>query len=193
MTSALVRFAPLTLVMLGSVPAIGGSQAPAASWLGEAKPASWNKPGTSIPAAPKLEEAVDPRCKAMVRPPQSDEDERVRDRGWELIGAFQGGWQIVVVRGTAGYDGMCRPRQYQDFVFVRGAFAGTLSPRAMDSRTDGAIRRVFLQGPGRVIAEYDRYSAKDPLCCPSGTTTVTFDIMPDGPFVSPVSASTSER
>lgn len=34
---------------------------------------------------------------------------------------------------------MCRPRQSQDFLFVRGMFAGTLSPQPMDSRTDGVL------------------------------------------------------
>ena len=72
----------------------------------------------------------DPRCQERARPPQVDEDKRVREQGWDLVGPYQGGWEIVVIRGTAGYDGMCRPRQYQDFVFVRGAFVGTLSPHA---------------------------------------------------------------
>jgi hypothetical protein len=52
-------------------------------------------------------------------------------------------------RGTAGYDGMCRPRQYQDFVFVGSVFAGTLSPQPMDSRTDGALGRVFHRSAER--------------------------------------------
>jgi hypothetical protein len=102
-------------------------------------------------------------------------------------------WQILVIRGTVGYDGMCRPLQYQDFVFVRGAFAGTLSPHAMDSRTDGALSRVFLQSESRLTAEYQRYAAADPLCCPSRTTTVVFDITRDAPVVRPVSASTSKQ
>ena len=100
---------------------------------------------------------------------------------------------MLVIRGTAGYDGMCRPRQFQDFVFLRGAFAGTLSPRAMDSRSDGALRRVSLQGPSRLMAEYDRYAATDPLCCPSRTTIVVFDVPSDGQALRPVSVSTTGR
>jgi hypothetical protein len=139
-----------------------------------------------------MEGMADPRCRAQARPPQLEEDVRVRDRGWDLIGAYQGGWQILVVRGTAGYDGMCRPRQYQDFVFVRGVFAGTLSPHAMDSRTDGALGRVFVQGSSRLTGEYARYAATDPLCCPSRTTAVVFEIAATGaPAVRPVSTSTS--
>lgn len=102
------------------------------------------------------------------------------------------GWQTVVIRGTAGYDGMCRPVQYQAFVFVRGVFVGTLSPEPMDSRTDGALTRVALRNSELLSAEYVRYAAEDPLCCPSRTTTVAFEIG-DGPVVRPASASTSSE
>ena len=115
---------------------------------------------------------------------------RLRDRGWDLVGAYQGGWQTVVIRGTASYDGMCRPRQFQDFVFVRGVFAGTLSPQPMDSRTDGALGRVWLQNNGRLTAEYQRYAASDALCCPSRATTVVFDFANDDrPVVRPLSST----
>jgi len=164
-----------------------------ASWLDEPQPASWNTPSPVIPAAPPVEGVVDPRCRVLARPPQTEEDKRLRDRGWGLVGAFHGGWDILIIHGTAGYDGMCRPRQFQGFVFVRGTFAGTLSPRAMDSRTDGALARVSLESGRRLIAEYNRYAATDPLCCPSGTTSIVFDIASDGPAVRPVSTSTSRR
>lgn len=72
---------------------------------------------------------------------------------------------------------------------MRGVFAGTLSPEPMDSRTDGAVGRVTLQGGNRLTAEYERYSATDPLCCPSGTTWVVFDVASDVPVLRPVSAS----
>ena len=191
MTSRLVRTTTATLVALVSAE-IGIAQKKAPSWLDAAKPPSWNEPGASIPAAPKVEES-DPRCKEQARPPQLDEDKRVRDQGWELVGAFQGGWQTLVIRATAGYDGMCRPRRYQDFVFVRGVFAGTLSPQPMESRTDGAISRVFLRSGGRLTAEYARYTAKDPLCCPSSSTSVEFEIASDPPVVRPVSTSRAKR
>ena len=192
MTSTLMRLTSLAIAIVAGVPAYGWSQAKIARWLDEPKPASWNKPGAPVPAAPKFQGAVDPRCRDAARPAQLDEDKRVRDRGWDLVGAYQGGWQILVIRGTAGYDGMCRPRQYQDFVFVRGVFAGTLSPQAMDSRADGALRRVSLQNNNRLTAEYERYAAADPLCCPSRTTSVVFDIASDTPVVWPVSTSTSQ-
>jgi len=86
---------------------------------------------------------------------------------------------------------MCRPREYQAFVFVRGVFAGTLSPQPMESRSDGSLGRLFLQNEKQLIAEYQRYDKSDPLCCPTKHTSVVFDIE-NGPLVRPVSASTSQ-
>ena len=187
MTSKLLRVSSVAIAVVAGHSATIGSQV----WLDEATPASWNKPGAPIPAEPKMTGATDPRCRDAARPPQLDEDKRLTDQGWDLVGAFQGGWDVVVIRAAAGYDGMCRPRQYQDFVFVRGVFAGTLSPHAMDSRTDGALARVLHQSKSQLTAEYQRYSAKDPLCCPSRTTAVVFELAGDPAVLRPVSTSTS--
>jgi heat shock protein HslJ len=185
-----MRVAASLLAMVTCLPAIGAAQGQAA-WLDTPKPAAWNAPGQAVPSAPKLQGTVDARCRATARPVQLAEDKHVRARGWDLVGAFQGGWQIVVIRATAGYDGMCRPRQYQDFVFVRGVFAGTLSPQPMDSRTDGAISQVWLQNGTQLTAEYARYAASDALCCPSRMTSAVFDIAGDKPVVRSVSTSTT--
>lgn len=170
---------------------IGRTQGEVASWLDEATPAAWNAPGRSIPAAPRIEDAIDARCRETSRPPELEADERLRAQGWDPVGPYHGGWQVLVVQATAGYDGMCRPRQYQAFVFVRGAFAGTLAPDPMDSRSDGALARVSLQGENRLTAEYLRYAQSDALCCPSQTTSVVFEIAGEEPVVRPVSASTT--
>jgi heat shock protein HslJ len=61
----------------------------------------------------------------------------------------------------------------------------------MESRTDGALVRVFLQSAGQLTAEYQRYSTTDPLCCPSGTTRVVFAIGGNPPVVRPASVSAS--
>jgi hypothetical protein len=192
MTSNLTRVTSLMIAIVTSHPAIVPAQPKVAAWLDEPKPASWNKPGLSIPAAPKIEGAVDQKCRELARPPQLEEDKRLREQSWDLVGGYQGGWNVLVIRGTAGYDGMCRPRHFQDFVFVRGVFAGTLAPQPMDSRTDGALARVSLQSESRLMAEYQRYAASDALCCPSRTTAVVFEIAKDKPVVQPVSASTSK-
>jgi heat shock protein HslJ len=188
------RFIPATALSVALLASqiSGSAQVKGVSWLDEPTPESWNTPGAPMPDAPKVQGSVDARCREAARPPQLDEDKRVRERGWDLVGAYQGGWQILVIRATAGYDGMCRPRQYQDLVFVRGAFAGTLSPQPMDSRSDGALGQVFLQNAKQLSAEYARYGREDALCCPSGTTRVVFDVAQDPPLLRPVSASTSK-
>jgi heat shock protein HslJ len=179
----------MAIALLALPGIVNGSQNTGGSWLDAPKLTSWHTAGSTIPSAPKVD-AVNPTCKEQARPPQTPEDEQVRERGWDLVGAFHGGWQIVVVRGTAGYDGMCRPMQYQDFVFVNGRFAGTLAPAPMNSRTDGALGEVTLQGPSRLMAEYVRYEKSDALCCPSRVTQVTFEVTADPPAVHARSAST---
>lgn len=175
------------MVMIQATAAHGQA---AASWLDEASIASWNTPGQSVPPAPKGQSSINPRCRDLSRSPQITEDKPVSDQGWDLIGPFQGGWDVAVVRATAGYDGMCRSVQYQDFVFVRGAFAGTLAPKPMDSRTDGALSQAVLQNSSQLMAEYVRYASSDPLCCPSRVTRVLFDIARDPAVVRARSAET---
>jgi hypothetical protein len=167
-----------------------GQQPTASSWLDAARFESWNRPGMPIPAAPRGQKNPDPRCRELAREPAAEVDQQVRAQGWDLIGPTIEGEQIRVTVGTADYDGMCRPRQYQEFAFVRGVFAGTLSPVPMDSRTDGALSRVSIQVDGRIQAEYSRYRAADPLCCPSRITTVVFEVQNEAPVLKPVSTST---
>jgi hypothetical protein len=192
MNLKLIRITSLLVALLTCNPTGGLAQSKTAVWLDQAKPASWNTPGLPIPAAPQQTDAVDPRCRTQARPPELEADRLLHAKGWDLIGEYQGGWQTVVIDAAAAYDGMCRPLQYQTFVFVRGAFAGTLSPKLMDSRTDGALSRVSLQN-GRLYAAYLRYSDSDPLCCASRTTNVEFEIPSGAPVVRPVTASTSNN
>jgi len=122
--------------------------------------------------------------------PASEEDRQLHAHGWDLIGAPTEGGQILVLGGAADYDGMCRPRQYQYFAFSHGVFAGTLSPSLMDSRSDGALNRVTIEGDRKLKARYARYAATDPLCCASRTTTVLFSIEKDPPVLRPLTATT---
>ncbi len=165
--------------------------APQTSWLDETKPASWNRAGASIPRAPPIEGVTDPRCGALKRAPELAADQRLTELGWDLIGPYQGGWGILVIQAAAGYDGMCRPRSYQGFVFLSGVFVGTLAPQTMDARADGALNRVTLQDDHRLVAQYARYAAADALCCPSRTASVVFQIARNEAVVEPVSVSTS--
>lgn len=189
---------PVTLGALAwaaALPAVGYAQD---AWLDDEKPAGWNEPGMHVPHSPDRVEPIDARCRELARPPELRQDSQVVRMGWDLVGGFQGGWDVIVIRGTANYGGMCRPWQFQGFVFVDGAFAGTLSPGTMNSRTDGVLGQVWIQNAGRITAQYMRYTEDDPLCCPSGFTTVEFDIATTnhGPVVNPSSTyttSTSNR
>lgn len=158
-------------------------------WLDSASLAGWNTVGMAVPPAPAGLDDADARCRETAREAETAEDELVSAAGWDLVGAAQRGWNLAVVTGTAGYDGMCRPAAYQAFVFVDGAFVGTLAPEPMMSRTDGALGRVTLQDATNMAAEFTRYAPDDALCCPSRMTTVSYTIQ-DG-LVHPASASTS--
>lgn len=184
--------AAITLGLAGSLGWLPEGARAQGGWLDESAPASWNEPGMGIPVAP-ARETGSARCRQSARPPQSAEERAVVDRGWDLVGAPHEGSGMVVLMGTANYDGMCRWWEYQAFVFVDGVFAGTLSPQPMDSRTDGALNGVSVQANDRLTAQYERYTDADPLCCPTRTTTVEFEIetMQGGPVARPVTASTS--
>ena len=93
----------LILGVLSTAPTVAYAQGTTAAWLDQPKIASWNTPGQAIPAAPKPQDPVNPSCRNQARPAQTAEDKQVSARGWDLVGAFQGGWQVVVVRG-AGHD-----------------------------------------------------------------------------------------
>jgi len=147
----------------------------------------WNTPGMAVPAARGEPEEVQEICARFLRPPETAEDEAFAAAGWHLDGPYQRGWGVTLVGGTVGFDGMCRPLGYQRFVFVDGAFAGTLSPGPMASRTDGALGDAGVAEAGRVWARFARYAPDDPLCCPSGETLVQFAIVRTaaGPVLNP--------
>ena len=179
--SALASFAALLC-------GLAVAQTPQASWLDSSVFEAWNSPAMSIPTAPRGQKNPDPRCRELIRSPSADEDRQLQAHGWDLVGQPSEAGQIRVIAGAADYDGMCRPRQYQYFVFARGIFAGTLAPHLMDSRTDGALVRVTIESDRKLQAEFARYKAADPLCCPSSRTTVLFGIDTDPPVVKALSA-----
>jgi hypothetical protein len=117
----------------------------------------------------------------------------VVDAGWHLYTGYQAGWNIKVIPGAAGHDGMGRPLDYQFFVFQDGTYLGTLSPDPMNSRTDGALSVAYLIGASSINASFLRYTDTDPLCCPSSTTFVTYAITtsPGGTVINPTSATTN--
>jgi hypothetical protein len=170
------------------------------AWLDSPQPQNWNAPGQAVPAPPQPvnRAELDARCLRTIRPSESDEDAQVEKQGWLLVSPYTGGWNVRIIQGATGFDGMCRPLGYQYFVFSNGAFAGTLSPLAMDARTDGSLNTVFVNGPESpngplaISANFGRYTAEDALCCPSSTSSVSFQVrLEDGqPLVAPTQVST---
>jgi hypothetical protein len=138
------------------------------AWL-EGPLESWNQARMQVPTAPPRADDpyLDPRCWEQVRPAEIPEDEVVAAAGWSLYGSYEGGWGVRIVRGTVSFDGMCRPMGFQDFIFVEGAFAGTISPEPMRSRTTGAASIAAIRGGQGLTASFVRYAEGDPLCCPS--------------------------
>lgn len=182
----LLLAAPLLLTLLATaLPARADG-----SWLDQPL-VNWNLPGAALPAPP-AEEVVNPMCGQDARPVETAEDQALSDAGWTLFGAYQGGWGVTVVSALSGYDGMCRPFGYQFFVFVDGAFAGTISPEPMDSRFDGAATIVRLDAQGRISAQFSRYGESDPLCCPSRISFVSYGIdqSQGAPVLVPLDVST---
>ncbi len=112
------------------------------SWLD--KPLSgWNIPGREIPKAPRSDGDPAAQC-AGARLADSPEDRAITAKGWMLLGPQQRFGQTLLVSANANVDGQCRPLDYQDFVFVRGLFVGTVSPLPMNSRADGEVDGVHL-------------------------------------------------
>lgn len=140
--------------------ALGAALLPATALAGggwiDAGASGWNQPGAGVPGAPGSNGDDIMRCAAILRGAETGEDQAVEASGWWLYGApFQDGG-VRVVSGLAGVDGDCRPLAFQDFIFVDGAFAGTISPELMDSGTDGARAEIGVSGD-LVTARFERW------------------------------------
>ncbi len=158
------------------------AQAPARSWL-DRPMSNWNVPGRAMPRAVTKGETIagiSKRCASLPVVRDTSGERAVADAGWLPFHMFDR--QLVqrdveIIGGLAGADGMCRPVEFNVFVFVGGQFAGTLSPAQMASRTDGSIGgAVRLSDTDTISAEFARYAESDPLCCPSARVTVRYRI-----------------
>ncbi len=168
----LTRLFTLTFVLLVSAAAAFGQK----SWLDRPLNTNWNNGSGTVPAAPRTLAAIDSRCREQIRDPESLSDRAVTRAGWSLFRASQTYGAVTVIHGMASVDGMCRPTQYNTFVFVNNRFAGTLSPSLMDARTDGSLVEARLSSPTSIIAEFNRYTSNDALCCPSQTSIVSYGV-----------------
>jgi LppP/LprE lipoprotein len=159
------------------------AQLPQGAWLDTPpKPQpfkQWNRAGDAIPRAPKIfrdAEEIPRMCRAIPRKPASKEELEVAGRGWMLFGNYHDNSGTVIIGAMANLDGMCRVDLYQDFVFIKGVYAGTLSPKLMNARSDGASITIGFPKPGGISATFNRYTEKDPLCCPSRISEATYEI-----------------
>lgn len=177
------------------------AQAPEPSWL-DRPLSNWNKPGRALPRAMPDGETIaeiTKRCTDMRMLRSSPGERALADAGWLPFHMFDrqiAERDVEIVGGLAGVDGMCRPVDFNVFVFVGGQLAGTLSPAAMFSRSDGSISgAIRLAEDDTISAEFARYAEPDPLCCPSGRVTVRYriDRKATPPVVVPVSAQPTRR
>ena len=189
----------VTLAFMLAFPAGAAAQAQP-SWL-DLPPVRWNAPGAPVPAAAPPNVPPQAQCVAGERPPQTGDESQLVAAGWRLLQAWPLRQATVVLEGravpagvllaTAGYDGMCRPYNFNAFVFVAGQFAGTFAPAPMVSRTDGVLAGAPSALPaGHFQADFTRYAPTDPLCCPSlGHTRVTYALerLPAGWVLAPES------
>ncbi len=144
----------------------------------------WNRTGNNLPILPRPsamsnDAEMFKRCYEQVRQPANTAEEAVAKMGWKLYGASQRYGTTQVFTALSGFDGMCRPLGYQAFVYWEGRYAGTLSPVAMDSRTDGSLTDIRLTTPTSISAEFVRYNQMDALCCPSRISNVFYELKRD--------------
>ena len=168
-----MKIRTLTLLFLALVFTVSASGQ--TSWL-DRPLNNWNNGNGVVPNAPRTLAPIEAMCRTQVRNPESIADRAVTRAGWSLYGASQTYGPVTVVTAMAGVDGMCRPMQYNAFVFVRDRFAGTLAPEPMDARTDGSLNDLRLSSATELSAEFARYTSRDALCCPSQTSSVTYAI-----------------
>jgi hypothetical protein len=187
-----VKPAGLLLALLAAgILAAAGPQG--GDWLDAKKVVGWNRAGAAIPKAPSTD--ADPlgkgRCKDETIPATGPEEQQVVAGGWNLLPQTRQLGETVLVLGSAGGDGMCRPLNIQAFFFVKAKFAGTLAPRPVDSRSDGVFEEAKL-GNRSVTVSFRRYTDDDPLCCPSRSSDVVYRVEEGGagPVAVPVSVKT---
>jgi heat shock protein HslJ len=151
------------------------------SWL-DRPIQNWNRVGTDFPKLPRPtvgNSEIAKQCLDQIRSPETPAERALTRQGWKLYGSVQTYGLTQVINATSNFDGMCRPMQSQTFVYWEGRYSGTLSPVAMDSRSDGAIARVHLSSETNISVDFNRYRDADPLCCPSGISTVAFNLRRD--------------
>jgi heat shock protein HslJ len=142
----------------------------------------WNRPSAALPNLPEptsSHEEIPDNCSKQIREPEVAAERAVVKKGWKLYGPVQRSGTTRVFMAMSSVDGMCRPMGYHAFVYSEGRYAGTLSPVAMNARSDGAVTNIRVVNPTRITATFARYGSSDALCCPSRRSTVEYNIRQD--------------
>lgn len=182
----------LNLKILFTILFLSGAALAQTSWL-DRPLRNWNNGNGIVPNAPRTLVALEPKCMAQTRNPESIADRAVTRAGWTLYGATQIYGSVSLVQGLAGFDGMCRPTLYNTFIFDGSRFVGTISPDEMNSRSDASLITATLQDTKTISAEFNRYTSNDALCCPSQKTYVNYSIKGGArPTVEATSVTTAE-
>lgn len=147
-----------------------------ADWLDRQPIRNWNSTSNRLPLPDRRHRPQVQHCKQTARPTAFAQDRLLLNSGMFPVGPAQVFGSTTVITAAKDFDGMCRPLDFQTFVFQGSKLVGTLSPELMDSRTDGALGHVRLFSATDMEAEYSRYTTSDALCCPSRTQKVRFDI-----------------
>jgi uncharacterized lipoprotein YbaY len=137
---------------------------------------NWNRSGAAIPQAPRTAAPIDAMCRTTIRQPVSVADRALTRAGWSLFGPTQTYGPTTVIMAMASADGMCRPNEYNAFVFANDRFIGTLAPAPMGARSDGSLGEYRLTSSTELTAEFSRYAESDALCCPSQKSLVTYSL-----------------
>ena len=149
----------------------------------------------SVPAAMQTGATATDDCASEAPAPQTQEEKALLANGdRHLVGkAIRGGTagEIYVVEAALGYDGQCRPSPYQIYTFRNGQQVGTVSPKAMTARTDGAITDFKFVDADHLQIQVSHYGPNAPACCASSTDNQILDLSQLSGDSQPASTSNS--
>jgi hypothetical protein len=142
---------------------------------------SWNKPAAPLPSPaqkPAAAAALARRC-SLNASAAASAAAAVTAAGWiaylhqDRMLAREG---VEVIAGLSDANAACAAAGFNLFVFVKGQFAGTLSPVPMTTGHDGVAGAVRIVNADSLTAEFARFVPGDLECCPSTRVRVTYRI-----------------
>lgn len=146
------------------------------AWLDQQPIRNWNTTSMNIPRPDRRLRPQVAQCSKTARAATFAQDRTLMQNGFWPVGPAQVHGATVVIIAARDFDGMCRPNEFQAFLFDARRLIGTFSPQLMNSRTDGALSWVRMISPTEFEAEYERFGPGDALCCPSRMQRVRFGV-----------------